>query len=136
VLACCTRKQTGIGLNLNSVNQLIVIMVKCGVLFEVWTGFLNTIQTRFVFQRLKTRRVLTDLLCSLCREPQPTDSSLFTPLHGRSSDVTNLLRESSAVRTCSEYCYMSRPFTKAWPSILANQCWREMCQRLLDHVCI
>jgi hypothetical protein len=30
-------------LNLNSVNQLIVVMVKCGVLFEVRTGFLNNI---------------------------------------------------------------------------------------------
>jgi hypothetical protein len=30
-------------LNLNSVNQLIFVMVRCGVLFEVWTGFLNNI---------------------------------------------------------------------------------------------
>jgi hypothetical protein len=30
-------------LNLNSVNQLIFVMVKCGVLFEVWTEFLNII---------------------------------------------------------------------------------------------
>jgi hypothetical protein len=30
-------------LNLNSVNHLIVVMVKCGVLFEVRTGFLNNI---------------------------------------------------------------------------------------------
>jgi hypothetical protein len=30
-------------LNLNSVNQLIFIMVKCGVLFEVRTEFLNNI---------------------------------------------------------------------------------------------
>jgi hypothetical protein len=27
--------------NLNSVNQLIFVIVKCGVLFEVRTGFLN-----------------------------------------------------------------------------------------------
>jgi hypothetical protein len=32
-----------IALNLNSVNQLIFVMVKCGVLFEVQTGFLNNI---------------------------------------------------------------------------------------------
>jgi hypothetical protein len=32
-----------VGLNLNSVNQLIFVMVKCGVLFEVRTGFLNNI---------------------------------------------------------------------------------------------
>jgi hypothetical protein len=31
------------GLNLNSVNQLISVMVKCGVLFEVRTEFLNNI---------------------------------------------------------------------------------------------
>jgi hypothetical protein len=30
-------------LNLNSVNQLIFVMVKSGVLFEVRTGFLNNI---------------------------------------------------------------------------------------------
>jgi hypothetical protein len=30
-------------LNLNSVKKLIFVMVKCGVLFEVRTGFLNNI---------------------------------------------------------------------------------------------
>jgi hypothetical protein len=30
-------------LNLNSVNQLIFVMVKCGVLFEVRAKFLNNI---------------------------------------------------------------------------------------------
>jgi hypothetical protein len=30
-------------ISLNSVNQLISVMVKCGVLFEVRTGFLNII---------------------------------------------------------------------------------------------
>jgi hypothetical protein len=30
-------------LNLNSVNQFIFVMVKCGVLFEVRTEFLNNI---------------------------------------------------------------------------------------------
>jgi hypothetical protein len=30
-------------LNLNSINQLIFVMVKCGVLFEVRTEFLNII---------------------------------------------------------------------------------------------
>jgi hypothetical protein len=34
---------TYIQLNLNSVNHLIVVMVKCGVLFEVRTEFLNNI---------------------------------------------------------------------------------------------
>jgi hypothetical protein len=31
------------GLNLNSVNQLIFVMVKCGALFEVRTEFINNI---------------------------------------------------------------------------------------------
>jgi hypothetical protein len=30
-------------ISLNSVNQLILVMVKCGVLFEVRTAFLNII---------------------------------------------------------------------------------------------
>jgi hypothetical protein len=30
-------------ISLNSINQLIVVMVKCGVLFEVRTEFLNNI---------------------------------------------------------------------------------------------
>jgi hypothetical protein len=33
--------QLPLQLNLNSVNQLIFVMVKCGVLFEVRTEFLN-----------------------------------------------------------------------------------------------
>jgi hypothetical protein len=41
-------------LNLNTVNQLIVVMVKYGVLFEVRTGFLNIIQTSFGFKGLTT----------------------------------------------------------------------------------
>jgi hypothetical protein len=38
------------GLNLNSVNQLIFVMVKCGV--QVRTEFLNNIQKSFVFKEL------------------------------------------------------------------------------------
>jgi hypothetical protein len=34
-------------ISLNSVNQLIFVMVKCGVLFEVRTEFLNNIWTNF-----------------------------------------------------------------------------------------
>jgi hypothetical protein len=34
-------------ISLNSVNQLIFLMVKCGVLFEVRTEFLNNIYTSF-----------------------------------------------------------------------------------------
>jgi hypothetical protein len=35
---------------LYSVNHLIFVMVKCGVLFEVRTGFLNVIYTNFDFE--------------------------------------------------------------------------------------
>jgi hypothetical protein len=30
-------------ISLNSINEFIFVMVKCGVLFEVWTEFLNNI---------------------------------------------------------------------------------------------
>jgi hypothetical protein len=36
----------------NSINQLIFVMVKCGVLFQVRTEFLNSIQTSFGFKGL------------------------------------------------------------------------------------
>jgi hypothetical protein len=39
-------------LNLNNINQLISVMVKCGVLFEVRAEFLNNISTSFVFKGL------------------------------------------------------------------------------------
>jgi len=37
---------------LNSVNQLIFVMVKCGVFFEVRTALLNIIYPSFGFKRL------------------------------------------------------------------------------------
>jgi hypothetical protein len=39
-------------ISLNGVNQLIFVMVKFGVLFEVRTEFLNIIYTSFRFKRL------------------------------------------------------------------------------------
>jgi hypothetical protein len=39
-------------MSLNSINELIVVMVKCGVLFEVRTEFLNIIYTSFGFRGL------------------------------------------------------------------------------------
>jgi hypothetical protein len=44
-------------LNLNSVNQLTFRMVKCGVLFEVRTEFLNNIYTCFGFKGLNLNSV-------------------------------------------------------------------------------
>jgi predicted Holliday junction resolvase-like endonuclease len=40
-----------------SINQLIFVMVKCGVLFEVRTEFLNNIYTSFVFKGLNLNSV-------------------------------------------------------------------------------
>jgi hypothetical protein len=37
-------------ISLNGINQLIDVMVKCGVLFEVRTEFLNIIYTSFGFK--------------------------------------------------------------------------------------
>jgi hypothetical protein len=42
---------------LNNINQLIVVMVKCGVLFEVRTEFLNIIYTSFGFKGLNLNSV-------------------------------------------------------------------------------
>jgi hypothetical protein len=39
--------------SLNSTNQSIVVMVKCGVLFEVLTEFLAIIKTSFGFNMFK-----------------------------------------------------------------------------------
>jgi hypothetical protein len=39
-------------ISLNSFNYLIFLMVKCGVLFEVRTEFLNITYTRFGFEGL------------------------------------------------------------------------------------
>jgi hypothetical protein len=44
-------------LNLNSVNQLIFVIVKCGVLFEVRTESLNIIWTSFGFKGLNLNSV-------------------------------------------------------------------------------
>jgi hypothetical protein len=49
--------QTAI-ISLNSVNQLIFVMVKCGVYFAVRTEFLNIIWTSFGFKGLRTMRFL------------------------------------------------------------------------------
>jgi hypothetical protein len=43
--------------SLNSVNHLIFVMVKCDVLFEVRTEFLNNIYTRFGFKGLNLNSV-------------------------------------------------------------------------------
>jgi hypothetical protein len=39
-------------LSVNSINQLIFVIVKCGVLFEVRSEFLNIFCTRFGFEGL------------------------------------------------------------------------------------
>jgi ABC-type enterochelin transport system permease subunit len=45
----------------NNINQLTFVMVKCGVLFEVRTEFLNNIYTSFVFKGLSVV-LFTELL--------------------------------------------------------------------------
>jgi hypothetical protein len=47
-----SRLKTAI-ISLNNINQLIFVMVKCDVLFEVRTEFLNIIWTSFGFKGLK-----------------------------------------------------------------------------------
>jgi predicted Holliday junction resolvase-like endonuclease len=45
------------GLNVNSINQLIFVLVKCGVLFQVRTEFLNIIYMSFVFKGLNLNSI-------------------------------------------------------------------------------
>jgi hypothetical protein len=57
-------------ISLNSVNQLIFVMVKYGVLFEVQTEFLNNIQTIFSFKGLnikikKKKNTGNKILCAV-----------------------------------------------------------------------
>jgi hypothetical protein len=40
-------------ISVNSINKLIFVMVKCDILLEVRTEFLNTIYTSFSFEGLK-----------------------------------------------------------------------------------
>jgi hypothetical protein len=49
-------------ISLNSFNDLIFVMVKCDVLFEVRTEFLNIIQTSFGFGWLTPVQTLSDIL--------------------------------------------------------------------------
>jgi hypothetical protein len=49
--------------SLNSVNQLIFVMVKCGVLFEVRTGFLNIIYKSCGFKCVKYNLLVLFLNC-------------------------------------------------------------------------
>jgi hypothetical protein len=44
-------------ISLNSINQLIFVMVKCDVLFEVRTEFLNIILTSFSFKGLNLNSI-------------------------------------------------------------------------------
>jgi hypothetical protein len=44
-------------LTVNSVNQLIFVMVKCCVFFAVRTEFLNIVLTSFSFEMLKTTQL-------------------------------------------------------------------------------
>jgi hypothetical protein len=47
---------------MNNVNHLIDVMVRCGALFEVWTGFLSIIQKSFGFKGL-TRNTAEACIC-------------------------------------------------------------------------
>jgi hypothetical protein len=55
---------------LNSINQLIFVIVKCGVLFKVRTEFLNNIYTSFVFKGLNSinQLIFATVKCSVLFE--------------------------------------------------------------------
>jgi hypothetical protein len=59
----CFSELTAI-ISLNSVNQLIFVMVKSCVFFAVRTEFLNTVQTNFIFKGLQlTYKYKVILIC-------------------------------------------------------------------------
>jgi hypothetical protein len=63
-------------MSLNSINQLVFVMVKCGVLFEVRTEFLNIVWTIFVFIWLMgiildSTRLLCEPACLLTLSAHP-----------------------------------------------------------------
>jgi hypothetical protein len=51
-------------ISLNNISQLISVMVKCGVLFEVRTEFLNNIYTSFVFKGLNLNSINQLIFCN------------------------------------------------------------------------
>jgi hypothetical protein len=57
-------------ISLNGIKQLIFVMVKCVVFFEVRTGLLNTIQTRFGFEGLTPLTFLASCKGGLVRETE------------------------------------------------------------------
>jgi hypothetical protein len=63
-------------ISLNSINQLIFVMLKCGVLFEVRTEFLNIIYTSFGFKGISKGIPLSP--CRRQRGEEYSSYSLFT----------------------------------------------------------
>jgi hypothetical protein len=53
-----------IDISLNNTNDSIIVMVKCGVLFEVRTEFLNIILMKFGFEGFNNRLISTRLHCA------------------------------------------------------------------------
>jgi hypothetical protein len=53
-------------ISLYSVNKLICVMVKFGILFEVRTEYLNTIYTSFCFKGLRAGTLFRPLLAQIC----------------------------------------------------------------------
>jgi hypothetical protein len=68
-------------ISLNSINQLIFVMVKYGVLFEVRTGFLNIIYTSFGFKGgARARRFITALQQpAISPNPEPAEPTQRPP---------------------------------------------------------
>jgi hypothetical protein len=60
-------------ISLNSINQLIFVMVKTGVPFEVRTEFLNITYTRFSLKGLNASPDLVINLKKSCKKIRDTD---------------------------------------------------------------
>jgi hypothetical protein len=75
-------------ISLNSINQLIFVMVKCGVLFEVRTEFLHNIYTSFVFKWLKRTLVAHVAWGKACDTYSSDTSKVHLLAHGNMTNFT------------------------------------------------
>jgi hypothetical protein len=108
-------------ISLNSVNQLIFVMVKCGVLFEVRTEFLNIIY-ELRLQRVNTRNFMSYYIIN---EPMPEEKS-FRLCQGSNLDRPVV---QFVVRHCVDWAtrhpYLMIPFHNSLRETEENY-WRPL----------
>jgi hypothetical protein len=89
-------------ISLNSVNQLIFEMVKCGVFFVVRTEFLNIIYTSFGFKGLMSTKIL-NCSCLIILKNTGFASEFFAILHLLKM-ISILIIAIKCIRSYTEQC--------------------------------